>query len=54
MLKITFESSYKVKEDRKWVKKTSQWDELIKDEASARLRALALNWTIIKIEKIHD
>jgi hypothetical protein len=54
MLKVTFESSYKVKEGRKWVNKTSQWDEFIKDEEDAKLRALALNWQIVKMEKVHD
>ena len=54
MIKVTFESNYKVKEGRKWVDKTSQWNELIKTESDAKLRALALNWQIVKMEKVHD
>lgn len=54
ILKVTFQSNYKVREGRKWVDKTSQWDELIKTESDARLRALALNWQIVKMEKVHD
>lgn len=50
MLKVTFKSEYKVKENRKWVTKISEWTEEIKTEADARLRALALNWQIVKIE----
>ena len=54
MFKVTFQSNYKIKESRKWANKTSQWDEIIKTEGDARLRALALNWQIIKMEKIND
>jgi hypothetical protein len=50
MLKVTFSTQYKVKEKRKWVEKTSYIVENIKDESSARLRAMALNWSIVKIE----
>lgn len=50
MLKVTFKATYPAKEGRKWVTKASTWVELIKTEADARLRALALNWEIIKIE----
>lgn len=50
MFKVTFKASYKVKQGRKWVSKTSEWVEVIKTESDARLRALALNWEIIKIE----
>ena len=50
-IKVTFESNYRVKEGRKWIDKTSQWDEFIKDEKEAKLRALALNWRIVKIER---
>jgi hypothetical protein len=52
MIKVTYKSNYKVKEGRKWVEKTSQWDEVIKTEADARLRALALNWQIVKVESV--
>lgn len=54
MFIVTFEANYKVKEGRKWVNKTSTWDERIKTEDDAKLRAMALNWQIIKMEKIHD
>ena len=51
MYKVTFEASYQVKEGHKWISKVSRWDEIIKTEADARLRAMALNWSIIRIEK---
>ena len=54
MFIVTFKSNYKVKEGRKWVNKTSTWDERIKTEDDAKLRAMALNWQIIKMEKTHD
>lgn len=50
MIKVTFGATYRVKEGKRWVEKTSQWVETIDNEASAKLRALALNWYIIKIE----
>lgn len=52
MFKVTFKKSYQVKEGRKWVTKVSEWNETIKTEADARLRAMALNWEIVKIEPI--
>lgn len=51
MLQVTFKSSYKVKEKGKWVNKTSEWDEFIKTESLAKLRAMALNWEIVKIKQ---
>ena len=54
MFKVTFESNYKVKEGRKWVNKTSQWNEFIKGEKDAKLRALVLNWQIVKMEKVYE
>lgn len=50
-LKVTYESKYKVKEGRKWVTKVSQFEEMHRSEADARLRALALNWTIVLIRE---
>lgn len=52
MLKVTFKKQYKVKEGRKWVLKVSQWDETIKTEDDARLRAMALNWEIVTMEAV--
>lgn len=62
MLKVTYKSSFKVKEGRKWVEKGSQWDEVIEQssqfptiesmKAGAKLRALALNWQIVKMEVV--
>ena len=52
MLKVTFKSTYKVKEGRYWITKTSEWTEEIRSESDAKLRAMALNWQIIKIEAI--
>lgn len=49
MFIVTFKSTYKVKENRKWVMKTSEWNEELKTENDARLRASALNWQIVKI-----
>lgn len=54
MLKVTFKKSYQIKEGRKWVTKTSQWVEGIKTEADAKLRAMALNWEIVKMETCND
>lgn len=54
MLRVTFKASYQVKEGRKWIAKVSEWNELIKTETDARLRAMALNWVIVKIETIHQ
>lgn len=50
MFKVTYKSIYKVKSGRKWAEKSSQWEETIKDESSAKLRALALNWHIVSIK----
>lgn len=52
MLKVTFQASYPVKQGRRWVQKVSQWDEMVKTEADAKIRANALNWVIVKIEKV--
>ena len=55
MLRVIFRSTYKVKQGRKWVEKSSTWEEYIKDENSAKLRALALNWEIVEIfDAAHD
>lgn len=51
MIKVTFQSTYKVKEGRKWVEKTSVWSEVVKTESDAKLRAMALSWTILSMEK---
>ena len=51
MLKVTFESKCKVKENRRWVMKTFRFEEQHKTKSDAQLRALALNWTIVKIEE---
>ena len=53
MLNVTFKSTYQVKQGRKMVAKTSEWVEQIQDEASARLRAMALNWQIVNIEVVN-
>lgn len=52
MIKVTFRSEYKVKQGRKMVYKISEWTEEIKTEADAKLRAMALNWQIVKIEAV--
>ena len=52
MLKVTYKKSYQVKEGRKWITKVSEWDETIKTEADAKLRAMALNWEIVKMEVV--
>jgi hypothetical protein len=54
MLKVTFKKQYQVKEGRKWVSKISEWDEFIKNEADAKLRAMALNWEIVKMVVSHE
>jgi hypothetical protein len=54
MIKVTFKKSYQIKEGRKWVIKVSEWEEVIKTEADAKLRAMALNWEIVKIEACHE
>ena len=51
MFKVTFRSEYQVKQGRKWVTKIPEWTENIKSESDAKLRAMALNWLIIRIEK---
>lgn len=50
MFKVTFKSTCKVKEGRKWVLKSFEWVEFIKTESDAKLRAMALNWQIVRIE----
>ena len=52
MFKVTFKSSYQIKEGKKWVTKTSQWEELVKSEVDARIRALALSWLIVNISPL--
>lgn len=52
MFKVTFKKAYQVKEGRKWVTKVSEWDEEIKTESDAKLRAMALNWKIVKMVAI--
>lgn len=54
MLKVTFFKKYQIKEGRKMVQRESTWTEEIKDEASARLRAMALNWTIVSMELVRQ
>ena len=49
-MKITFKKTYQVKEGRKKVLKTSEWTEEIKTLLDAQLRAMALNWEIVKVE----
>lgn len=49
-VRVTFKSTYKIKENRKWVVKTSQWEEIVPDQQSAKLRAMALNLIIVKME----
>lgn len=51
-MKVTYRATYKVKQGRKMVEKVSEWTEEIKTEADARLRALALNWQIVKLETV--
>lgn len=54
MIKVTFRTFYKVKVKRKWVDKTGEIVEYITGtEQDARIRAMALNWTIVKIEGIN-
>jgi len=50
MFKVTFQSQVKVKEGRKWVTKTFTNVEEHTSEANYRLRALALNWSIVSVE----
>lgn len=51
MKKVTFKTQCKVKEGRKWVTKEFEVVEFTSaDEQSIRLRAMALNWTLVKIE----
>lgn len=50
MFKVTFKAECEVKEGRKWVKKSFEFEELHKSESDARLRAMALNWLILKVE----
>lgn len=50
MIKVTYKAEYPVKEGRKWITKTNQWEEVIKTESDAKLRALALGWQIVKID----
>lgn len=60
MLKVTFKSrtpEYKRKKSRgrstvrTGYYETYQWEETVQDETAARIRALALGWEIVKIEK---
>lgn len=53
-MKVTYRAEYKVKQGRKWINKISEFTEEVKTEADARLRALALNWIIVKIETVKD
>lgn len=50
MLRVTFKAECEVKEGRNWVRKAFEFQETHKSEADARLRALALNWLILKVE----
>lgn len=52
MLKVTFQSTVKVKQGRKLITKTFQNVEEHKTEADAKLRAMALNWQIVSIETV--
>jgi len=51
-IKVTFRVNTKFKENRKWVNKVIEFNEEHKNESEAKLRALALNWQIIKIENL--
>lgn len=50
MVKVTYRSAYQVKQGRKMVQKVSEWTETAPDAAAAKLRAMALNWQIVKME----
>jgi hypothetical protein len=52
MVQVTYRSAYKVKQGRKTIQKVSEWTEQAPDEASAKLRAMALNWQIVKMEVV--
>lgn len=52
MLKVTYRAQYPVKQGRKMVQKVSEWTEYVKTEADAKLRAMALNWEIVKLEVV--
>lgn len=53
MFKVIFKTTYKVKEGRVWVQKHSTFEEIVKSEADAKLRAMALNWQIVQIVKLN-
>lgn len=50
MKRVTFKKVWTKKEGRKLVTVISEWTEEVKTEADAKLRAMALNWDIVKIE----
>ncbi len=52
MIEVTFSARCKIKEGRKLTERFFTWTELHKTESDARLRALALNWEIVKIQHI--
>ena len=52
MINVTFKAVYKVKQGRKMVDKVSEFMETHKSESDAKLRAMALNWQIVKIEQV--
>ena len=52
MIKVTYQAQYQVKQGRRWVSKISTWTEEVKTESDAKLRAMALSWTIISMEKV--
>ncbi len=54
MLVVTYQAETPVKQGRKWINKTQQWKEIIATEDAAKLRALALNWTIVSIEVVNE
>ena len=49
---MTFKAVYKVKRGRKMIETVSEFMEMHKNESDAKLRAMALNWQIVKIEQV--
>jgi hypothetical protein len=55
MKKVIFKSVAKVKEGRKMIQKVFEIIEYTEaDDAAIRLRAMAMNWQLISIEKAGD
>jgi hypothetical protein len=51
-IKVTFKTNFKIKEGRKWISKSSEIVEIMASDADYRLRALALNWEVVKVEAL--